>query len=62
MALLNVAYKLLARVIHQRLAPELDPHIMGEQFGFRAGRSSSHPIFMSRRAMEECERQELKVT
>eukprot|EP00971_Amphidinium_carterae_P140326 2780033-Amphidinium_carterae.1 len=42
-------------MLHTRLANELDKHIVEYQFGFRAGRSSSQPVYITRRLMDIAE-------
>ena len=51
-SLLNASYKILASLIQTRLAKASEPKLRNTQYGFRAGRSTSHPLFILRRAME----------
>ena len=55
-ALLNITYKILAKMIQARLRDELDDRIVPFQFGYRRGKSTSEPIFIARRAQEIAER------
>ena len=51
--LLSTAYKLLARILQQRLAAALDQHLRGTQYGFRMGGSTSQPVHVIRRLLEK---------
>ena len=51
-SLLNSMYKLFAGIIQTRLANELDDKLRASQYGFRAKRSTRHPLFILRRATE----------
>ena len=55
-ALLNVTYKVLAKMLQTRLRNELDDRLVPFQFGYRQGKSTSEPIFIARRAQEIAER------
>ena len=55
-ALLNVTYKILAKMLQERLRQELDDRIVPFQFGYRRGKSMAEPIFIARRAQEIAER------
>eukprot|EP00971_Amphidinium_carterae_P237058 4704807-Amphidinium_carterae.1 len=46
---MNVAYKILAKMIRTRIATALDPLIVDFQYGFCQGRSASQPICIARR-------------
>ena len=50
--LLNTTYKLFARLIHIRMAKGLDSKLRPTQFGFRANRSTSQPLFALHRLLE----------
>ena len=47
-ALLNVAYKLLAIIILKRIVPHIDDRIDKSQYGFRKSRSTAQPLFILR--------------
>ena len=51
-SLLNASYKILASMIQTRLAKASEPKLRKTQYGFRAERSTTHPLFILRRAME----------
>ena len=51
-SLLNVTYKVFAAMIQTRLASTFDHKLRPNQFGFRSGRGTRHPLFVLRRAME----------
>ena len=55
-ALLNITYKILAKMIQTRLRDTLDDRIVEFQYGFRQGRSTAEPIFIARRVQELAER------
>ena len=48
-SLLQTFYKIIAALIKNRLAQGLEQWIMNTQYGFRAGKSTSHAIFLARR-------------
>ena len=50
-SLLNSIYKLFAAMLQSRLARQHDKHIRATQYGFRAGRGTSHPLFILRRVV-----------
>lgn len=52
--LLNVAYKILTKVIAKRLEPFAESIIGDYQCGFRSGRSTTDQIFTIRNIMEKC--------
>ena len=55
-ALLNVTYKILAKVIQQRLLALIGDQLVRQQFGFRPGKNTADAIFIARRAQENAER------
>ena len=55
-SLLNLLFKIIAAVIKIRLKSGLEGDIMGTQFGFRAGRRTTHAIHIARRIQEFAER------
>ena len=55
-ALLNVTYKVFAKLIQNRLRDTLDDRIVDFQYGYRQGRSTAEPIFIARRVQEMAER------
>ena len=55
-ALLNVTYKILAKILQNRLREALDDRIVDYQYGYRRGRSTAEPIFIARRIQELAER------
>ena len=54
-SLLNSIYKLFAAMLQARLAKQHDEQLRSTQYGFRAGRGTSHPLFILRRALEWAE-------
>ena len=60
-ALLNVTYKILAKLIQERLKRALDSCIVDFQYGYRQGRSTAEPIFIARRIQEMAERHGLQL-
>ena len=55
-ALLNITYKILAKLIQERLRTSLDERIVEFQFGYRRGKSTAEPIFIARRVQELAEK------
>ena len=55
-ALLNVTYKIFAKMLQERLRQTLDTKIVDFQFGYRQGRSTAEPIFIARRVQEIAEK------
>ena len=51
-SLLNTIHKVFAAMLQSRLAAIHDGHLRGTQYGFRAQRSTFHPLFILRRAIE----------
>ena len=51
-ALLNVQYKLLARMLQHPIAKHMDTFLSNSQYGFRKSRSTSDPIHILRRVQE----------
>ena len=47
-SLINTVYKIYASMLHHRLKTAIDDHISPVQFGFRAGKSTSTPLFVLR--------------
>lgn len=58
----NSIYKLCAFLLQIRLFRALDSHLQPQQFGFRAGRSISSPLFLLRRLTEIFERHTSSLT
>ena len=54
-ALLNTIYKLYASIIQVRLSPGLDESLWETQFGFRKKRSTSQPLFVTRKLQDQAE-------
>ena len=54
-SLLNSIYKLYMCLIRNRLQVVLDPTLSNTQYGFRPSRSTSHAIFLTRRAQDIAE-------
>jgi len=52
--LLNVAYKIFAIILNQRLADIVESKLGDYQSGFRSNRSTIDNIFMKRQIMEKC--------
>ena len=55
-SLLSTAYKLFARLLQSRLETAIDHKLRHTQFGFRKNRSTSQPIHIVRRLIEQAER------
>ena len=55
-SLLSTAYKLMVRILQQRLEKAIDDRLRDTQFGFRAGRSTSQPVHVLPRLLEKAER------
>ena len=55
-SLVNTVYKIYAAMLHARLREHIDSRISPVQYGFRAGRSTSTPLFILRRLLELHER------
>ena len=55
-SLSSTAYKLMARIVQQRLEKAIDDRLRPLQYGFRAGRSTSQPVHILRRLLERAER------
>ena len=51
-SLLNTLYKLYASILQARLAERHDKHLRNTQYGFRAERSTTDPMFIMRRAQD----------
>ena len=51
-SLLNTIYKIFAAMLQARLARIHDGNLRSTQYGFRSQRSTAHPLFILRRAME----------
>ena len=45
-ALLNLSYKILAKMIQVRLCNGLDDHLDSQQYGFRKAKNTSQPLFI----------------
>ena len=56
-ALLQVFYKILARLVRNRFQLAYDPWIQSTQYGFRPKKSTSQAIFLARRLLDISERQ-----
>ena len=55
-SLLNVTYKLMAYIVHQRISEKLDPLLGDLQSGFRPGRSTVDPLYCVRRLQDVVEK------
>jgi Reverse transcriptase (RNA-dependent DNA polymerase) len=53
-ALLNIAYKIFANILYQRLLPYTESTIGEYQGSFRVGRSTSDQLFIIRQILEKC--------
>ena len=51
-SLFNKIYKIYAALLHQRIKDAIDDRIFPYQFGFRAGRSTTSPLFIIRRLLQ----------
>ena len=51
-ALFNLSYKILAKMIQVRLCKGLDDHLDSQQYGFRKAKSTSQPLFIYKRVLE----------
>ena len=51
-SLLNTLYKFYASILQARLAERHDKHLRNTQYGFRAERSTTDPMFIMRRAQD----------
>ena len=54
--LLNVSYKLMAYIIHDRICSKLDQYLGHQQAGFRKGRSTLDPLYCVRRLQDLVEK------
>lgn len=54
-ALLNTLYKIYASLIQMRIGLGLDNRLWGTQYGFKKCRSTSQPLFTTRRMQEQAE-------
>ena len=61
-SLVNTVYKIYASMLHTRLKLAVDDRISPSQYGFRAGRSTSAPLFVIRRLLELRERHGVSFT
>ena len=59
--LLNVTYKIMAKLTQERLGTALDSRIVDFQYGYKQGRSTAEPIFIARRIQEIAERHGLQL-
>ena len=55
-ALLNITYKILAKMLQERLRTALDARLVPFQYGYRRGKSTAEPIFIARRTKDLAER------
>ena len=55
-ALLNITYKILAKMVQERLRASIDDKIVPFQYGYRRGKSTAEPIFIARRTQDLAER------
>ena len=53
-ALLNIAYKIFANILYQRLHPYMESTVGEYQSGFRVGRSTTDQLFNIRQILEKC--------
>ena len=51
-SLLNTSYNIFARLIQMRMAESMDHVLRDTQWGFRAGRSCTEPLFILHRLQE----------
>ena len=54
-ALLNTLYKIYASLIQVRISQGIDDRLWGTQYGFRKKRSTSQPLFVTRRMQDQAE-------
>ena len=55
-SLLNTTYKIIAAIVKNRIADQLDQHLQETQYGFRKRRSTSQAVFLTRRIIDLGER------
>ena len=60
-ALLNTLYKIYASLIHRRISLGLDNRLWGIQYGFKKCRSTSQPLFITRRMQDQAEQSNEKL-
>ena len=60
-ALLNTLYKIYASLIQRRISEGLDSRLWGTQYGFRKCRSTSQPLFITRRMQDQAEQTKEKL-
>ena len=60
-ALLNTLYKIFASLIQRRISTGLDSRLWGTQYGFRKCRSTSQPLFITRRMQDQAEQSNEKL-
>ena len=54
-ALLNTLYKIYASLLQRRISMGLDQRLHETQYGFRKKRSTSQPLFITRRLQDQAE-------
>ena len=60
-ALLNTLYKIHASLKQKRICAGLDNRLWGTQYGFRKCRSTSQPLFITRRMQDQAEQSKEKL-
>ena len=60
-ALLNVAYKIFANILYQRLRPYMESIVSEYQCGFRVGRSTTDQLFSIRQILEKCKEYNVEI-
>ena len=60
-SLLNSIYKIYAALIKNRLVEVMEPYISATQFGYRKARSTSQPLYITRRLQDYAEAYEEKL-
>ena len=58
-AQLNTLYKIYASLIQKRICLGLDHRLWATQYGFRKCRSTSQPLFITRRLQDKTEQTEI---
>jgi hypothetical protein len=52
--LLNVTYKVFAKILYDRLLPHVNAAVQHYQAGFQSGKSTTYQLFALRQILEKC--------